>query len=69
MKLYPMLAEQANGSSLDAAGGDVNAVASDAVKGVEKEGGAAVGGVEHAGGDAIDGLKSAAIGLFKGMKW
>ncbi len=65
LKIYPMLAEQANSSSLGAVGGDVSAVATDAVK----DGGAAVGAVEHAGSDAIDGLKSAAIDLFKGLKW
>ena len=43
LKLYPMLAEQANGSSLGAAGGDVTAVATDAVNTVAKDGGAAVG--------------------------
>ncbi len=43
LKIYPMLAEQANSSSLGAAAGDVSAVATDAVKDVEKDGGAAVG--------------------------
>jgi hypothetical protein len=69
LKLYPMLAEQANASSLGAVDTDASAVATDAVKNVEKDGGAAVKTVENAGGDAIDGLKSAAIDIFKDMKW
>ena len=69
LKLYPMLAEQANASSLGAVDTDVSAVATDAVKNVEKDGGAAVKTVENAGGGAIDGLKSAAIDIFKDMKW
>jgi hypothetical protein len=69
VRLYPMLAEQANSGSLGSAAGDVSAVATDAVKTAENAGGAAVGAVEQVGGDAIDGLKSAAIDFFKGMKW
>jgi hypothetical protein len=69
LKLYPMLAEQANSGSLGSAAGDVSAVATNAAKDAEKVGGAAVGAVERAGGDAIEGLKSAAIDFFKGMKW
>jgi hypothetical protein len=68
-KLYPMLAEQANSSSLGSAAGDVSAVAATATKDVEKVGGEAVRTVENAGGDAIDGLKSAAVDLFKDLKW
>jgi hypothetical protein len=68
LKLYPMLAEQANGSSSGSVTGEATAVASGAVKDVEKAGGAAVGTVERFGGDAIDGLKSAAIDLFRNMK-
>lgn len=69
LKLYPMLAEQANASSLGAVGGDVSTVAKDAVNTAAKDGGAAVKTVEKAGTDAIDGLKSAAIDIFKDMKW
>jgi hypothetical protein len=69
LKLYPMLAEQANASSLGAVGGDVTAVASGAVKDVEKDGGAAVGVVENVSDKAVDGLKSAAIDIFKDLKW
>jgi hypothetical protein len=68
-RLYPMLAEQANSSTLGSAVGDVSTVATTAVKDVEKVGGEAVGTVERAGGDAIDGLKSAAVDLFKDIKW
>jgi hypothetical protein len=52
MKLYPLLAEQVNGS-LGSVAGDVSSVASGAVHDVE---------------NAADDLKSAAIGMFKGMK-
>src|SRR6516225_6765948 len=69
VKLYLMLAEQANSGSLGSAASDATVVATDAAKDVEKVGGAAVGAVERVGGDAIDGLKSAAIDFFKGMKW
>ena len=65
LKLYPMLAEQANGGSLGNAAGDASAVATNTVEAVEKDGNAAVGAVEKAGDKAIDGLKSAAIDLFK----
>jgi hypothetical protein len=68
-KLYPMLAEQANSSTLGSAVTDASTVATTAVKDVEKAGGEAVGTVERAGGDAIDGLKSAAVDLFKHLKW
>jgi hypothetical protein len=53
MKLYPLLAEQANGP-LGSVTGEVAAVASDAVGGFEK---------------AADELKSAAVGFFSKMKW
>jgi hypothetical protein len=57
-KLYPMLAEQANGSLGSGAGGGVEAAASQAV-----------GAAEGVGTKAIDGLKSAATDFFKGMGW
>src|SRR5207248_7865335 len=68
LRLYPMLAEQANSGSLGSGGGDVRAVASGAVNTAEKAGGEAIKTVENAGGGAIDGLKSAAIDCFRGMK-
>jgi hypothetical protein len=75
-RLYPMLAEQANSSSLGSAVGDVSSVANTAANDVEKVGGEAVragsqavGTVEHVGADAVDGLKSAAVDLFRNMKW
>ena len=67
LKLYPMLAQQANASSLGSVAGDASTVATAAVKTAEKDGGAAVGVVEQVGGDAIDGLKSAAVDLFKDL--
>jgi len=68
LRLYPMLAEQANSGSLGSGVGGVSAVASGAVNTAEKAGGAAIKTVENVGGDAIDGLKSAAIEFFRGMK-
>ena len=79
LKLYPMLAEQANGS-LGSAAGDASAVATGAVDTVAKTGGEAVraaegagrsalGAVEDAGHKAADGLRSAAIDFFKDMKF
>ena len=50
LKLYPMLAEQANASSLGAVGGDVTAVATDAVNTVSKDGARAVQDRGGAGG-------------------
>jgi hypothetical protein len=67
MKLYPMLAEQANGS-LGSVASDAAKVGSEAVGAVEKVGGQAINAVESAGTQAVDGLKSAAIDFFKGMK-
>ncbi len=61
-KLYPMLADLANGPS--GALGPIGAAAS----ATEKAAGDAVQTAEKAGGDAFDGLKSAATELFKGMK-
>jgi len=57
-KLYPMLAEQANGSLGSGAGGGVAGAAS-----------VAVGAAEGVGTKAIDGLKSAATDFFKDMGW
>ena len=78
LKLYSMLAEQANGS-LGSGAGNVPAVATEAVKTVEKTGSEAVrsaegagsralGAVEGEGHKAADGLKAAAIDFFKDMK-
>jgi len=75
LKLYPLLAEQANGP-LGAEAGD----AAGAVKTAENAGGQAVQAVEGAGrqtlgaagtagAKAVDGLKSAAIDFFKHMDW
>jgi hypothetical protein len=78
LKLYPMLAEQANGS-LGSRAGNVPAVATEAVNTVEKTGGEAVRAAEGAGSRTVDvvedaghkaanGLKSAAIEFFKDMR-
>jgi hypothetical protein len=67
LKLYPMLAEQANGS-LGSAGGEVAKLGGEAVRAVEGAGGQAVSAVEGAGTRAVDGLKSAAVDFFKDMK-
>jgi hypothetical protein len=67
LKLYPMLAEQANGS-LGSETGTVDTaekVGGEAVRGAEGVGSRALGAVEGAGDKAVDGLKSAAIDLFK----
>jgi len=57
-KLYPMLAEQANGSLGSGAGGGVAAAATQAV-----------GAAEGIGTKAVEGLKSAATDFFKDMGW
>jgi hypothetical protein len=67
LKLYPMLAEQANGS-LGSAASDAASIATSAAKDVEKVGGDAVGAIEGAGTRAVDGLKTAAVDFFKDMK-
>jgi hypothetical protein len=78
VKLYPMLAEQANGS-LGTAARDAAAVASSAAKTVEKVGGEAVQTAEKVGGRtinavegeanrAVDGLKTASVDFFRHMK-
>jgi hypothetical protein len=65
MKLYPMLAELANGSF----GSGAEPTASSAVKSVENAGGTAVKAAEGMGSEAVNGLKSAAVDFFKGMDW
>ncbi len=57
-KLYPMLAEQANGSLASGAGGGVEAAATQAA-----------GAAEGVGAKAVEGLKSAATDFFKDMGW
>ena len=57
-KLYPMLAEQANGSLASGSGGGVAAAETQAV-----------GAAEGIGTKAIEGLKSAATDFFKDMGW
>ena len=63
LKLYPMLAEQANGpsSASDSAG-----QMAQAVEGSVRP---AIGSVENLGAKAVDGMKSAAIDFFKDMSW
>jgi hypothetical protein len=78
LKLYPMLAEQANGSlgsaSRDAAAlttsaaNTVDKVGGEAVRAVEGVGRRAIDAAEGAGTQAVDGLKSAAVDFFKDMK-
>ncbi len=65
MKLYPMFGELVNGSF----GSTTEAVASSAVKDVEKAGGTAVKAAEGLGSEAVNGLKSAAVDFFKDMDW
>ena len=67
-KLYPMLAEQANGNLGTSAGG-VEAAATSAVGTVEGLGSTAVADTEGLGSRAIEGLRSAATELFKDMGW
>ncbi len=72
MKLYPMLAEQTNGSlgveasnmgkAVEKAGGEV-------VQAAEGTGRKVISDVENLGGEVVGGLKSAAIDLFKDMDW
>jgi hypothetical protein len=75
LKLYPLLAEQANGPL---GGSDFNAAAPDrtvetaggqAVQAVEAAGREALGAAESAGSKAARGLKSAAVDFFKDMDW
>jgi hypothetical protein len=67
-KLYPMLAEQANGTLGSIAGG-VEGVATQAVTAVESLGGKVVADTESLGSRAAEDLKSAATNLFKDMGW
>jgi hypothetical protein len=62
LKLYPMLAEQANGPSGSASVGQ-------AARAVEGAGRQAIGTTEDLGTKAVDGLKSAAVDFFKDMDW
>jgi hypothetical protein len=63
-KLYPMLAEQANGTLGNLSGG-VTAVANQAAGAVQNLGNQAVTATESAGSE----LKSAAMSLFKDLPW
>jgi hypothetical protein len=67
LKLYPMLAEQANGT-LGSAARDAAAVATSAVSTVERVGSRTIGAVEGEGTRAIDGLKAASVDFFRHMK-
>ena len=62
LKLYPMLAEQANGPSGSASVGQ-------AARAVEGAGSQAIGTAEDLGTKAVDGLKTAAVDFFKNMDW
>ena len=62
MKLYPMLAEQVNGSPGSSSVGQ-------AAQAVEGAGSQAIGTAEEVGAKAVNGLKSAAIDFFKDMDW
>jgi hypothetical protein len=78
LKLYPMLAEQANGS-LGSAARDAAAVATSAANTAERVGGEAVqaaervgsrtiSAVEGEGTQAVDGLKATSVDFFRHMK-
>ena len=75
LKLYPMLAEQANGSLGASAGNAAGAAATaentggHAVQAAEGAGRQALGAAESAGTKAVEGLKSAAVDFFKDMDW
>jgi hypothetical protein len=62
LKLYPLLAQQASGTSLPPSVGQ----AAQAAEGAGRE---AVGTAENLGTKAVDGLKSAAVDFFKDMDW
>ncbi len=64
-RLYPMLAEQANGNLVSLARGGVQGTAGAA----ESLGNKSVADTESARSKSIDDLKSAATDLFKGMGW
>jgi hypothetical protein len=67
-KLYPMLAEQANGT-LATGAGSVEGAATQAVGVAESLGNKAVTDTESLGTRAVEDLKSAATDLFKDMGW
>jgi hypothetical protein len=71
LKLYPLLAEQANGPfggpPSDASG--AGNVGSQAVQAAEGAGRQALGAAESGGTKAVAGLKSAAVDFFKDMDW
>jgi hypothetical protein len=76
MKLYPMLAEQANGPLGDAAGNVAEAAAKsvqntgeEAARAAEGAGAQARGAAGSPGTKAVDGLKSAAVDFFRDMDW
>jgi hypothetical protein len=75
LKLYPLLAEQANGPFGAPQGTGAGPVAAaehagaGAAKAAEKTGAAALGAAEAAGTKAVAGLKSAAVDFFKDMDW
>ena len=68
VKLYPMLAEQTNGTLGTSAEG-VQAAANQAVGVAESLGNKAVAGTARLGTGVVTGLKSAATDLFKDMGW
>ena len=59
LKLYPMLAEQANGP-----GGS-----SSTLQAVQDSGRQAVGSADELAKKTVDGMKSAAVDFFKDMDW
>ena len=67
-KLYPLLAEQANGT-LGTTAGSVEGAATQAVGAAESLGNTAVADTEGLASRAVEGLKSAATDLFKDMGW
>jgi hypothetical protein len=75
LKLYPLLAEQANGPFGAPAGNAAGAITSaetvggQAVQAAEGAGRQALGAAQAAGTKAVTGLKSAAVDFFKGMDW
>ena len=70
-RLYPMLAEQANGNlgTLSTSAGGVEAAATSAVGAAEGLGSTAVADTESLGTKAINDLKSAATDVFKDIGW
>jgi hypothetical protein len=68
VKLYPMLAEQVNGT-LGTSIGAVQAAASQASNAAESLGNKAVAAAESLGSGVVSGLRAAATDLFKDMGW